>query len=156
MPNGHFFMKLMKRSPFVDIFPHSGLFRSGSRPLRSTAARRPAILLRKLVAVEGVKIKIGHELGLNVVHGFAQSFYEFVEIFLVQEDLMPVIPIVIKAFTALCNGQEIIISPGRAYIKKIGAALTSPDAFAVDTVGFTFVVLVRHGFDRLVKNGCQI
>jgi hypothetical protein len=112
----------------------------------TTVASAPAFAAFCIIVfmVECVEIKIRHQVGLYIVNRFTQRLNEFVEIFFVQEDLVPVITIVIKAFAAFSNGQEIIVTPGSPYIKKIGSSFTGPDPFTVNTFHFFVVVLVRH------------
>ena len=65
---------------------------------------------------------------------------------------MSVVPIRIKAFAALRDGQVIIISPGFSYIKKVGSAFTGSDSFAVNTFHFFVIVVVRHCYKFLKVN----
>jgi len=94
--------------------------------------------------IERIEIEIWHQVCLHIINSLTQSFQELVEVFLVQEDLVPVVSIVVKTLAAFGNGQEIIITTGCPYIKKIGPSFTSPDPLAVNTVHFFVVVLVRH------------
>lgn len=112
------------------------------------------LLFDRLLMAEGIEIKVWHQVGLYIFHCLAQCFYELVKIFFVQKDLVPVVPIIIKSFTTLCNGQIVIVPFGGTHIKKVGSSLAGPDSFTVDTVLFSFVVLVRHknNFKQLVNN----
>jgi sulfur relay (sulfurtransferase) DsrC/TusE family protein len=82
-----------------------------------------------------------------MINCFAQCLNEFVEIFFVKENLMPVVTIIIKAFAAFGNSQKIIVAPRCPYIKKIGAAFTRSDSFAINAFHFLVVIFVRHGFE---------
>ena len=62
---------------------------------------------------------------------------------------MPVIPIIIKPFTAFCNGEVIIITAGSSYIKEISSSFTGTNAFAVNAFHFLVIVLVRHSYKFL-------
>ena len=65
----------------------------------------------------------------------------------VQKDFMSIVTIVIKTFSAFCNGQEIIISTSCSYIKKVSSSFSSSYTFAVNTFIFSFVIIVvfvRH------------
>ena len=53
--------------------------------------------------IECVEIKIRHQLGFYMINSFIKRLNEFVEIFLVQKNLVPVIPIVIKTLTAFSD-----------------------------------------------------
>jgi hypothetical protein len=94
--------------------------------------------------VECVEIEVGHQFGLDVVHGFRECLEELVEILLVKEDLMPVVTIVIETFTALRDGKIIIVPAGSPHIEEIGTSFTCADAFAVDAIHALFVVVVCH------------
>jgi hypothetical protein len=94
--------------------------------------------------IESIKVEVGHQFGFYMINRFSQCFDEFIEVFFVKKDLMTIIPIVIKALSAFCNCQVVIITPGGSYIKEIGPALSSTNSFAVNAFHFVFVILVRH------------
>jgi hypothetical protein len=102
--------------------------------------------------IESVEIKIGHQFCFYIIHCFAEAFDEFIEIFFVEEDLMPVVSIRIKALAAFCDGEVIIIATGFPYIKKVSPAFPCPDAFALNAFHFFVVVFVRHWYKVLVFN----
>ena len=110
-----------------------------------------AILGRDLIMIECVKIKIGHQLCLYIVNRLCKSFDEFVEVFFVKENFVPVIAIIVKTLTAFCDGQVIVIASCSSYIKKIRSSFSSANPFAVDTFHFLVVVLVRHSFNFFLQ-----
>ena len=69
---------------------------------------------------------------------------EFVEVFFVKEDFVPVITVFIELFPAFSDCDVIIISAGSSYIKKISSTLTGSDAFAINALHSFVVVFVRH------------
>ena len=85
-----------------------------------------------VVVVVGVEIEIGHELRFYVINRFTQCLDEFVEVFFVQKDFMPVVSIGIKFLTAFCNSEIVVISTGSSYIKEVGSSFSSADALTVD------------------------
>ena len=101
-------------------------------------------IFRYLVMIESIKIKVRHQVGLNIINCFCKSLYKFVEVFLVQEDFVPVITIFIKFLTAFGNRQIIIIASCSPYIKKISPSFTGPDSFAIHAFHSFVIVLVRH------------
>src|SRR5688572_28409568 len=94
--------------------------------------------------VECIKIEIGHQFGLYIIDRLTQGLDEFVEILLVQEYFVPVIPIVVKPFTAFGNCKVIIISAGSSNIKKVGPSFAGTNALAVNTLYFLVIILVHH------------
>src|SRR6187397_1123960 len=95
--------------------------------------------------IECIKIKIRHQLSLYIINRFAKCLYKLIKIFFIKEDLMTVIPIIIKTLTAFGDRQVIIITTGCSHIKEISPAFTSTNSFAVNAFHFVFVViLVRH------------
>src|SRR6188508_557598 len=95
--------------------------------------------------IECIKVKIGHQFCLYIINGFAEGLDELIKVFLIKEDLMTIITVIIKSFTAFGNGQIIIITTGCSYVKEISPAFTSTNPFAVNAFHFVFVViLVRH------------
>lgn len=69
---------------------------------------------------------------------------------------MPVVPVIVKAFAALCNGEVVIVTPCCPNIKKVRSSFASPNAFAVNAFHFLVVVFVSHnegvfGFDYFVS-----
>jgi hypothetical protein len=85
-----------------------------------------------------------HQLSLHMIHGLGKGFDEFIEVFFVQENLMPVVPIIIEPLATLRNGQVVIIPTGCAHVKKISPSLTGTDALAVHAVHSLVVVVVPH------------
>jgi len=77
-----------------------------------------------IFVVEGIKIKVRHQLSLHVVHGFIQRLDELVEVFFVQEDLVSVVTLICETFPAFGDGEVIIITSCGPYIKEIGSSLT--------------------------------
>jgi hypothetical protein len=75
--------------------------------------------------VKRIKIHIWHELGFNVVHGVVEGFHEFVEIFLVEENLVLFVGktfiIFVEPLFAFGDGKVIIVGSGRLHIEKISA-----------------------------------
>ncbi len=105
------------------------------------------ILLVVILVIEGIEVKIRHQFGLHIVNGFSQSIQEFVEILLVQEDLMAVITIIVEPFFAFGNREEIIISTGGFDIEKIGPSFSSLQPLGENTVIITLLLIsifVRH------------
>jgi len=47
-----------------------------------------------------IEVEIGHQLGLHVVDRFGQRLEKFVKILFVEEDLVPVIAVLIEFLTA--------------------------------------------------------
>src|SRR6186713_1638770 len=95
--------------------------------------------------IECIKVKIGHQFCLYIINSFAESFDKLIKVFFIKEDLMTIIPIIIKSLTAFGNGQIIIITTGCPYVEEISPAFTSTNSFAVNAFHFVFVViLVRH------------
>src|SRR5579863_963706 len=97
-----------------------------------------------LIMIECIEIKVGHQFGLYIIHCFGKGLYKFIEVLLVQEDFVSVIPIFIKFLTAFGNRQIIIIASCSPYIKKISPPLTGPDSFAIHAFHSFVIVLVRH------------
>lgn len=97
--------------------------------------------------IVSIEVEIGHELGLYIIHGFVQRLDEFVEILFVQEDLVPVVAVVIKTLAAFGDGEVIIVAPGSSYIEEIGPSFSCADALAVNAFDFVVIVLVRHSID---------
>ena len=70
--------------------------------------------------------------------------HDEVEVLFVQEDLVAIITIIVKAFAAFGNGEIIIVATCSPYIKEIGSSLTCPNPLAVNAFHFLVVVVVRH------------
>ncbi len=85
-----------------------------------------AFVFLHIVMVIGVEIEVRHQVGLNIIHRFSQCLQELVEIFLVQEDLVPVIPVFIEFLPAFGYSKIIIITTGCPYIKEISPAFRRP------------------------------
>jgi hypothetical protein len=79
-----------------------------------------------------------------MINCFVQRFKKLIEIFLVEEDFMPVISIIIESLSTLCDGEVVIVTTGCSYIKEISPSFARSDAFAVNAVHSFFVVVVRH------------
>lgn len=80
-------------------------------------------------------------MAADVVERLAQAMHELVEIFLVEEDLMPVVDrpaFGIDRLATLRDGQEIVISSRSPDIEKIGAP-TRLDCFREDLVFMKFL-----------------
>src|SRR5688500_17054827 len=52
--------------------------------------------LSYLIVVVGIEVEVRHELSLNIINCLGQCLQELVEIFFVQEDLVPVVPVFIE------------------------------------------------------------
>src|SRR5688572_7778286 len=102
--------------------------------------------------VECVEIEVGHQVSFYIIHRFSKRLDEFIEVFFIQEYLMPVIAIIIKPFPALSDGKIVVVTTGSPDVKKIGPSFPSPDPLAVNTFHFLFVVVVRHSLSRVLVN----
>ncbi len=102
------------------------------------------IIFTLVVVVVGIEVEIRHQIGLYIVHRLGQRLQELVEIFLVQEDLVPVITILIKFLPAFRDRKIVIVTTGSPYIEEICPAFSGPDAFAVNAFHSFVVVVVRH------------
>src|SRR5882724_1158140 len=91
-----------------------------------------------------IEIKIRHEVCLYIVNCFSEGFQEFIKIFLVKKDLMPVIPIFVEFLTAFGNSKIVIIAAGCPNIEEISSAFASPDTLTVHALHSFVIVLVRH------------
>ena len=108
------------------------------------AATFLSFVLPNVVMVVGVEIEVRHEIRLHVINRFGECFQELVEVFLVEEDLVPVIPVLIEFFTAFGNGKIVVVATCCPHIKEVRSAFASPDALAVNAFHSFFVVVVRH------------
>ena len=97
-----------------------------------------------VLMVESIKIKIRHQIGFHMIHRFGQRFDELVEVFLVKENLVPVIPIVIKTLATLRYGQVVVVATGCPHIEEISPSLTCTYTLAVHALHSFVVVFVRH------------
>lgn len=97
-----------------------------------------------LIVVVGIKIKIGHQVGLYIIHRFGKGLDEFVKILFVKENLMPVVTIVVEAFTTLRDGKVIVVAPCGPDIKEIGSSFTGANTLTVNAFHSFVVILVRH------------
>ena len=111
-----------------------------------------SIVLLDVVVIIGVEVKIGHKIRLHIVHRFCERFQEFVEIFLVEEDLVPIVTVFVEFLTAFGDGKVIIVATGRSYIKEIRPAFPGPDAFTINAFHSFVVVFVRHNDFFSVEN----
>ena len=82
----------------------------------------------KCFPVERIKIKIGHQLFLDMIDGFSERFNELVKVFFVKENLVPFIR-VIHPFLAFRDGKEVIVGLGRLHVEKIRSALSRFNLF---------------------------
>lgn len=90
--------------------------------------------------IPAVRVRHG-TMAADVVERLAQAMHELVEIFLVEEDLMPVVGRLafgIDRLATLRDGQEIVISSRSPDIEKIGAP-TRLDCFREDLVFMKFL-----------------
>src|SRR5688500_9465611 len=102
--------------------------------------------------VISIKIEIGHQFCFYIIHRFTQGLDEFIKVFFVKENFMPIIPVIIKPFAAFGYSQVIIIASGCSYIKKIGSSFTSTNSLAVNALHFIVIILVSHSFKFLQFN----
>ena len=99
-----------------------------------------------ILMIESIKIKIRHQIGFHMIHRFGKRLDELVEIFLVKENLVPVIPIIVKTLATLRNGQVVVVATGCPHIEEIGPSLTCTYTLAVYTFHSFVVVFVRHSW----------
>ena len=121
--------------------------------------------------IEGIEVKIGHQVGLYVIDSLGKASEKLIKVFLVQEHLMAVVTTIFKALFTLSDGNKVIIASRRAHVKEISAAFAGLDALGENalivtaitvssgrrmTVLLCKVVVVRHRCfvlsDRCVKN----
>jgi hypothetical protein len=102
------------------------------------------VVIEQVVVVIGIEIKVRHQLGLDMIDSFIERLDEFIEILLVQEDLVAVVAIVVETLPTFSNGEVVIVASCSSYIEEIGTALACTDPFAVDAFHFLVVVFVRH------------
>jgi hypothetical protein len=77
-----------------------------------------------------------------MVHGLIERLNELVEVFFVQEDLVSVVAFIRESLPTFGDGQIIIITSGRPYIKEISPAFTCAYTFTVHAVHAFVVVFV--------------
>ena len=53
--------------------------------------------------IEGIEIEIGHEIGFYKINRLSHPLQEFIKVFFVQENFMPVVTVFIKSLPALGN-----------------------------------------------------
>lgn len=78
-----------------------------------------------ILVVECVEIKIGHQT-FDMIHHFSQFCNEFVEVLLIDEELMSFVSVPVEALFTFGDGEVIIIPSGCPNIEKIRPTSTCP------------------------------
>lgn len=92
------------------------------------------VILFVVIVVEGVEVKVWHQVGLYEVDGLGQAGQELVEVLFVQEHLMAIVAAILKTLLALSDGNEVVVATSRANVEEISATLSSLDPLRKNTV----------------------
>ena len=111
-----------------------------------------AFVLLNIIMVVGVEVEIRHQLGLDIIHSLGQRLQELVEVFFVQEDLVPVVTILVKFLPAFGDSKIIVVTTCCPLIKEIRPAFAIANPFALVAFHSFVVVFVRHNDFFSVEN----
>jgi hypothetical protein len=95
-------------------------------------------------AGELVIVILRHQVFLNVVYCFLKVTQESVKILLVQENLMPLVPVAIKLFGAFGEGNVKIVTFRSPHIKEVGSSFASTHFKRVLAINSSLVTPVIH------------
>lgn len=87
-----------------------------------------------LASVKFLVVEVRHQLIFHIVNALFKTFKESVEILSVQEDFVPLNPVILKFASTFSQGNVVVISPGLPNVNKVSSPFASTYLFGKDAV----------------------